>query len=65
MCMPVVHIMLCTHDVYLYKSVKTSSCEGRVVHVKYESLEQTTCYWVGQNKYNRVRVACKHGKNPV
>ncbi len=32
----VVHIISHTHDVYLYKSVKTPSCEGRVVHVKYE-----------------------------
>ncbi len=27
----------------------------------YKSLEQTTGYWVGQNKYNWVRGVCKHG----
>ncbi len=52
---PFVHTILCTHDVYLYKSVKIPSCKGRVVHVKYESLGQTTCCWVGQNKYNRFK----------
>jgi hypothetical protein len=61
--MPVVHIISRTHDFYLYKSVKASSCEGRAVCVKYESLEQTTYYWVGQNKYNRVRGMCKHGES--
>jgi hypothetical protein len=61
--MPVVHIISPTHDVYLYKSVKTSSCEGKVVRVKYESLEQTTYYWEGQNKYNWVRGVCKHGES--
>ncbi len=58
--MPIVHIILHTHDVCLYKSFKTSSCEGRVMRLEYELLEQTTCYWVGQNKYNWVRGVCKH-----
>ncbi len=48
--MSVVHVILRTQNVYLYKSVKSSSCEGRVVCVKYESLEQTTSCWVGQDK---------------
>ncbi len=42
------YILYCT--LMMYKTVKTSISEGRVVRVKYESLEQTTCYWVGQNK---------------
>jgi hypothetical protein len=47
---PCVHIVSCTHDVYLYNSFKTPSCKGRVERVKYELLGQTTCCWVGQNK---------------
>jgi hypothetical protein len=39
--MTVVHMISRTHDVYLYKSVKTSSCEGRVVGVKYDGISLT------------------------
>ncbi len=63
--MSVIHSPSRTHDVYLYKSVKIPSCEGRVVRVKYESLGQTTCCWVGQNKYNQVGGMCKHGKSSL
>jgi hypothetical protein len=38
------------------KSVKIPSCKGRVVCMKSESLGQTTCCWVGQNKYNRLKI---------
>jgi hypothetical protein len=48
---PCVHIISRTHDVYLYKSVKTPTCKGSIVCVKHESLGQTTCCWVSQNKY--------------
>jgi hypothetical protein len=45
-----VHAISRTHDVYLYKSVKPSSCSGRVARAKYETLRQTTSCWVGQDK---------------
>jgi hypothetical protein len=60
--MPICTYYVGTHDVYLYKSAKTSSCEGRVVGVTYESLGQTTCYWVGQIKYNWMRVCARWGE---
>jgi hypothetical protein len=61
---PFVHIMSHTHDVYLYKSAKTSSCEGRVVLYMWNMnrLGQTTCYWVGQNKYNWMRACARWGE---
>jgi hypothetical protein len=62
---PYVHVTLHTHDVYLYKSVKTSSCKERIVHVKYELLGQTICCWVGQNKHNQGENMCKHEKGSV
>jgi hypothetical protein len=34
----------------LYKSVKSSSCQGMFASVKYEWLGQTTSCWVGQDK---------------
>jgi hypothetical protein len=40
--MSVLYVISRTHDVYWYKSVKSSSGKERVVHVKYESLGQTT-----------------------
>jgi hypothetical protein len=56
-----VHVVLCTHDVYLYKSVKSpNTCKGRVKRMKYESLKQTTCCWVGQSKQNQVGNVLKH-----
>ncbi len=39
-----------------------NSCKGRVKHVKYEPLEQTTCCWVGQSKQNWVGNMLKHGE---
>ncbi len=63
-----VHILLRTHNVYtlyLYKSLKTPSYKGRIMRVKYESLGQTTCCWVGQNKYNQGDNMCKYGKGSV
>jgi hypothetical protein len=48
--MSVVYLIPRTCDVSLYKSVKSSSCKGRIVRVKYESLGKTTSYWVGQDK---------------
>ncbi len=45
------HIISRTYEVYLYESVKTPSCRRRDMRVKDESLVQTTCCWVGQNKY--------------
>ncbi len=60
-----VHIISRSHDVYLYKSVKTPTCRGSIVCVKHESLGKTTCSWVGQKKYNRGDNMCKHGKGSV
>jgi hypothetical protein len=57
----VVYVILHTRDVYLYKSVRSASCKGRVVHVKYESLGQTTSYWVGQDKQAENRISVSKG----
>ncbi len=43
------------------KVLKSSSCEGRVVHVKYELLGQTTSYWVGQDKQAGCKTSVSKG----
>jgi hypothetical protein len=60
--MSVVYVKSRTHDVYLYKSIKSSCCKGRVVRVKYESLGQTTSYWVGQNKQAVYKICVSKGR---
>ncbi len=61
-CISVVYAILRTHDVYLYKSVKSSSIKGRDVHVKYESMEQTTSYQVGQDKQAGYKITGSKGR---
>jgi hypothetical protein len=60
--MSVVYLIPRTCDVSLYKSVKSSSCKGRVVCVKYESLGQTTSYWVGQDKQAGYKISMSKGR---
>jgi hypothetical protein len=53
--MPVVYVNL-------YKSDKSSSRKGKVVHVIYESLGQTTSYWVGQDKQAGYKISVSKGR---
>jgi hypothetical protein len=55
--MSVVYVISRTHNVYWYKSVKSSSGKERVVHVKYESLGQTT----GQGKQAGYKISVSKG----
>jgi hypothetical protein len=57
-----VHTISRSHDVYLYKSVKTSSCERRAVRVKYELLGQTTCYWWAKTNITRWEECASMGR---
>jgi hypothetical protein len=50
--MSVVHVISSTHGVYLYKSVNHLVVKGRVAHVKYELLGQTTT--AGWDKTNKL-----------
>jgi hypothetical protein len=60
--MSVVYVISRTHDVYLYKSVTLSSCKRRVVRVKYESLGQTTSWWVSQDKQAGHKISEDEGR---
>jgi hypothetical protein len=62
-CIFVCMYMLC-RTLMMFTCIKVlrhyNSCKGRVEHVKYQLLEQTTGCWVGQSKQNRVGIMSKH-----
>ncbi len=47
----------------MFTSIKVlpSSCEGRVVRVKYEPLRQTTSCWVGRDKQAESKTSVSKG----